>query len=172
MAEHIIPAAREFTLQRVTTSPAATAGLGAQAAQILQGGESLLVYGTLGAGKTCFIQGLCRGLAVREEVVSPTFNLANRYRGRLVVHHLDFYRLGPEDDLSDIGLEEILDEVAERTAVLVAEWPERLARLLPERLEWLAEPGRRATERLWHLRGIPHLAPVWKDLFGREGGAC
>lgn len=172
MAEHLIPAARGFSLQRVTTSPEATAALGAQAAQILQGGESLLIYGTLGAGKTCFIQGLCLGLDVREQVVSPTFNLANRYRGRLVVHHLDFYRLGPQDDLADVGLEEILDEVAERTAVLVAEWPERLAPLLPERLEWLAETGRRATERLWYLRGIPHLAPVWKDLFGAEGDNC
>jgi len=172
MLEHDIPAAAEFLLQRQTTSAASTAHLGARAAQLLQGGESLLLYGPLGIGKTCFVQGLCRGLGVREEVISPTFSLVHRYSGRLVVHHLDFYRLGPRDDLTDIGVEEVLDEVADGAAVLVAEWPERLAPLLPTRLEWLALPGPRPQDRIWHLRGIPELPAPWREFFAVEGDAC
>jgi tRNA threonylcarbamoyladenosine biosynthesis protein TsaE len=172
MADHIIPAATGFSLQRVTSSPAATNRLGAKAARLLQGGESLLVHGVLGAGKTCFIQGICQGLGVQTDVVSPTFNLVNRYSGRLVVYHLDFYRLGLEDDLTDIGLSEILDEVADQAAVLLAEWPERLAPLLPVRQEWLAQLGSNESERIWHLRGIPQLANCWHDLFAAEEDLC
>ncbi len=172
MREHDIPAAAEFPLQRLTTSAASTARLAASAAQLLRGGESLLLFGPLGAGKTCFVQGLCRGLGVRDEVVSPTFSLAHRYAGRLVVHHLDLYRIGPGDDLTDIGVEEVLDEVADGGAVLVAEWPERLASLLPSRLEWLALPGGSPQDRIWHLRGFPDLPAPWREFFGTEEDAC
>jgi tRNA threonylcarbamoyladenosine biosynthesis protein TsaE len=172
MPDHVIPAASEFPVRNVTESAGATAALGAAAARLLQGGETLLLFGPLGAGKTCFVQGLCRELNVREDVISPSFTLANRYCGRLVVHHLDFYRIGPEDDLMDIGVDELLDEVSAGESVLVAEWPGRLVPLLPTRLEWLVLPGAGAEERIWHVRGVPTLPGAWRRLLVGEEWPC
>ena len=129
MADHPIPAAAEFAFHREVHGPAGTGRLAEEASGLLCGGEIILLHGKLGAGKTCFTQGLCKGLAVTQNVVSPTFTLVNTYSGRLLVHHLDFYRIEPEADLTDIGVPDILDQVWDGDAVLVVEWPDPL---LPE----------------------------------------
>jgi tRNA threonylcarbamoyladenosine biosynthesis protein TsaE len=169
MPHQAIPAADDFPVQGLTTSPQATAALGEQAAERLRGGDVLLLWGPLGAGKTCFVQGLCRGLGVAEEVTSPSFTLANRYRGRLVAHHLDFFRIGPRDDLTDIGVEAVLEEVEGGHAVLIVEWPQPLLPYLSTRLELLILPGAALEERIWHLRGVPELPPQWSDLLVNSG---
>lgn len=169
MREQPIPDAAGFPLRRLAASPAATAALGAAAAGLLRGGEAVLLWGPLGAGKTLFVQGLCGALGVREEVVSPTFTLANRYAGRLVVHHLDCYRLDPGADLADVGVDGVLEELAEGGAVLLAEWPLPLLPLLAHRLELLALPGEGAEDRWWHLRGLPAPDGRWRALFAGEG---
>ena len=163
-----IPAADGFPYCLTAGSAAETVQLGKQVAALLQGGEILLFHGPLGAGKTCFIQGLCSELAVQQEVVSPTFTLVNTYSGRLKVHHLDFYRVGENDDLTDIGVPDILDEVWDQGVVLLVEWPELLIReLAPDQrwIELLALPGAGPTERLWHLRGFPDVPAAWRELF-------
>jgi len=87
------------------------------------GGEVILLSGELGAGKTAFVRGLARGLgADPEEVTSPSFVLLTAYRGRLVLHHADLYRLRGDGDERDIGLEELPGP----RAVLAVEWAERL----------------------------------------------
>lgn len=169
MREQPIPPRDGFSCRARATSPAATFALGERAAGLLAGGETLLLWGPLGAGKTLFAQGLCRGLGVTDEVVSPTFNLACRYAGRLVVHHLDFYRLEPDADLADVGVDGILEEVDGGGAVLVVEWPLPLLPHLRARLEFLALPGDDAQERVWHARGVPDLPPAWRALFAQEG---
>lgn len=84
--------------------------------------------GELGAGKTTLVQAICRGYGVQEEVTSPTFSIVHRYRGAASdVLHLDLYRLRGERDLAQIGWDEFL---AERALILI-EWPERAAGLLP-----------------------------------------
>jgi tRNA threonylcarbamoyladenosine biosynthesis protein TsaE len=91
----------------------------------------VLLFGELGAGKTAFVRGLARGLGVSgEDVSSPTFVLLTRYRGRLVLHHADLYRLGTggEDELG-------LEELPGRQGVLAVEWAERIAR--PPWASWL-----------------------------------
>lgn len=160
-----LPDATGFPCRRLTRSPAETAALGERAAALLRGGETLLLWGPLGAGKTLFAQGLCRGLGIADDVLSPTFTLAARYAGRLVLHHLDFYRLEPGADLADVGVEGILEEVEAGGAVLVAEWPQPLLPLVDARLELLALPGAGASERWWHLRGAPVAPPAWRELF-------
>jgi len=166
--EYPLPSREDFPFRLRVDSPAATAELAGRAAGLLRGGEIILLHGPLGAGKTCFAQGLCAGLGVEDEVVSPTFTLVNTYRGDLTVHHLDFYRVEKGDDLADIGVPEILDEVWDGDAVLLVEWPELL---LPElvagtpRLELLAVPGEDAGERTWYLRGFPEAPPAWRELF-------
>jgi tRNA threonylcarbamoyladenosine biosynthesis protein TsaE len=85
------------------------------------------VPGELGAGKTCFVQGLMRGLGVRAEVTSPTFVLVNQYRGRVPVHHVDAYRTDTLTELLDLGL----DEMWSGEGVTVIEWADKLLPLLP-----------------------------------------
>jgi tRNA threonylcarbamoyladenosine biosynthesis protein TsaE len=173
VAEHRIPDPAGFGVCLRTASPDDTRVLATRAAALLRGGEVLLLHGPLGAGKTCFVQGLCAALGVTGDVTSPTFTLANRYEGRLVVHHLDFYRVGPQADLADIGVDALLDEVEAGQAVLVAEWPERLARLVRRRLEFLVLPAEAPDERIWHLRGVPELPLPWAALAADAGGdAC
>ncbi|MBC8427003.1 tRNA (adenosine(37)-N6)-threonylcarbamoyltransferase complex ATPase subunit type 1 TsaE [bacterium] len=168
--EHAMPDARDFGPGFLTAAPAETLALGRRAAERLAGGEVLLLWGPLGAGKTLFIKGLCGGLAVEEDVVSPTFTIANRYTGRLVVHHLDFYRLDTTDDLHDIGLDAVMDEVEDGGAVLLAEWPAPLLPWLSARLEFLVVPGDEPDERVWRLRGMPGLPPRWDGFLGGEAG--
>ena len=73
----------------VSASTAATEALGANLAQLLRPGDVVALHGELGAGKTCFVRGLARGLGVAEPVASPTFTLMHTYAGRVPVHHLD-----------------------------------------------------------------------------------
>jgi tRNA threonylcarbamoyladenosine biosynthesis protein TsaE len=82
-----------------TDGPEATAAVGARLAAELGPGDVVLVDGELGAGKTTLVRGACRALGVEGPVTSPTFALANRYRGAdgLIVSHLDLYRLGGLD---------------------------------------------------------------------------
>jgi tRNA threonylcarbamoyladenosine biosynthesis protein TsaE len=167
MADQSIPTGAGFPHRVMTRGPAGTRALGVAASRLLQGGEIILLHGDLGAGKTCFVQGLGQGLRVKQEVVSPTFTLVNTYDGRLQLHHLDFYRVEPGADLEDIGVSAMLDEVWDREAVLVVEWPEPLLPFLgpAARLELLAVPGSSLDERLWWLRGSPSVPPAWADLF-------
>ncbi len=116
-------------------------------------GLVLTIAGDLGSGKTCFVQGLARGLEVPENiyVTSPSYTLVNSYDGRHPLHHVDLYRLGAAE-LDDIGLFDLM--VA--PAVVAIEWPERMADDLPaERLaihlQVMAPETRRLTLRAYGL---------------------
>jgi tRNA threonylcarbamoyladenosine biosynthesis protein TsaE len=172
---HKLPEPHLFTHSCSVATAAATFSLGQQVAQLLQGGEIILFYGDLGAGKTCFIQGLCDALDVVEDVVSPTFTLVNTHDAKWRIHHLDFYRLEPEHDLTDVGVPDLLDDIWDGQAIGLIEWP---GPLLPElgnspRFELLAEMGRAETERTWHLRATPMVSPAWSQLFPvKEDSPC
>ncbi len=103
-------------------------------AQVLAGqlraGDVLLLYGSLGAGKTTFTQLVARNLGVGENdyVSSPSFALVHEYQGRLPVFHMDLYRLAGEDDVEASGLLEYF----EVEGIVVVEWPERLGAFTPE----------------------------------------
>jgi len=83
------------------------------------------LVGPLGAGKTVLVGGLCRGLGIDENVVSPTFILLETFQGRLPVVHVDLYRLDHERELEDLGVFDYLRD----GAVLLAEWGDRSPRL-------------------------------------------
>lgn len=165
MHDEPMPDPGAFALACTVSGPDGTGRLGRAAAGVLAGGEIVLLSGPLGAGKTAFVQAVCAGLGVTDEVVSPTFTLANRYEGRLVVHHLDFYRIGPDDDLADVGLEAVLDEVESGEAVLLAEWPTLLRPFVPRRLEILVLPDGTETGRRWLLDGVPELPDAWRRVW-------
>ena len=99
-----------------------------------QAGNVYLLTGPLGAGKTCLTQGIGRGLCVQEEVRSPTFVLMTRRQGRLILHHLDLYRLDDPREVWDLGVDEQL--FAE--GVCVVEWADKAAELFPEESCWIA----------------------------------
>jgi tRNA threonylcarbamoyladenosine biosynthesis protein TsaE len=106
-----------------------TEHIAAQLSLSLRGGECIALNGDLGAGKTQFVRGLVKGLGGPSRAVSsPTFVLLNVYPGgRLTVYHLDAYRVGGTDDFEAIGFSELF----EQGGVVVVEWAERVAGLLP-----------------------------------------
>jgi tRNA threonylcarbamoyladenosine biosynthesis protein TsaE len=120
-------AAPTAALVLTTTSPDDTRALARTLAAHLDRGDLLVLNGDLGAGKTCFTQGLALGLGVDEPVTSPTFTLANRYQGRVMLHHLDVYRLDGPADAIDLDLDDLLD-----TGVTVIEWGDRITDALPD----------------------------------------
>jgi tRNA threonylcarbamoyladenosine biosynthesis protein TsaE len=113
----------------VSQSPEETQAIGERLGARLTAGAVVACTGELGAGKTCFLQGLARGLGATGDVTSPTFVLINQYRGRLPVYHLDAYRTGSLTELVDLGLEEMLHG----DGVTVIEWADKLLPLLPAR---------------------------------------
>ncbi|WP_295167029.1 tRNA (adenosine(37)-N6)-threonylcarbamoyltransferase complex ATPase subunit type 1 TsaE [uncultured Brevundimonas sp.] len=100
----------------------ATTALGQAIALLLAAGDSLLLYGPLGMGKSTLARGLIRGLTTPDEdVPSPTFTLVQFYESDPPVAHFDLYRLTRPEEAFEIGLDEALDE-----GCVVIEWPERL----------------------------------------------
>ncbi|HEV8458769.1 MAG TPA: tRNA (adenosine(37)-N6)-threonylcarbamoyltransferase complex ATPase subunit type 1 TsaE [Methylomirabilota bacterium] len=111
----------------ISLSPEETQAVGARLGARLRAGDVVACIGELGAGKTCFLQGLARGLGVETDVTSPTFVLVNQYRGRLPVYHVDAYRTESLTELVDLGLQEML----QGDGVTVIEWADKLLPLLP-----------------------------------------
>lgn len=115
------------TSEWVSFSEQETFDLGVRIGERLSGGEVIQLNGPLGAGKTVFVKGLARALGVDdEEVTSPSFTLVNLHQGRLLLYHLDLYRLAEGAAAAHaVDLDEILSD---ETAVAVIEWGERLGR--------------------------------------------
>jgi tRNA threonylcarbamoyladenosine biosynthesis protein TsaE len=105
-----------------TNSPDDTAAAGEALGRAIGAGVVVALTGELGAGKTCFVQGLVRGLGVETRATSPTFVLVNEYQGHVPVHHVDLYRI---DRLADV------QDLFDRHSVTLVEWAERLGPLLP-----------------------------------------
>lgn len=102
-----------------------TFDLGVRIGEQLSGGEIILLNGPLGAGKTVFVKGITRALGLDEEdVTSPSFTLVNLHQGRLLLYHIDLYRLEEGAAAAHaVDLDEILTD---ESAVVVIEWGERL----------------------------------------------
>ncbi|MGQ0830441.1 MAG: tRNA (adenosine(37)-N6)-threonylcarbamoyltransferase complex ATPase subunit type 1 TsaE [Microthrixaceae bacterium] len=144
-----------------TSSVEETRDLGAAVAGFARLGDVVVLAGDLGAGKTAFAQGFGRGLGVRERITSPTFTLVHVYdSGRLPIHHLDVYRLDQLSEALDIGLAEILEE----GSVVLVEWGDAIAPLLPhDYLEVRLTFGTGDDDRELALRAV---GPGWA---GRTG---
>ena len=92
----------------------------------LKGDEIIALFGDLGAGKTTFVRGLCKGLGIDSGVHSPTFAIVNEYSGKFPVYHFDMYRITSEDDLYSTGFYDYL-----RQGVVIIEWSENIEDSIP-----------------------------------------
>ena len=101
--------------------------------RLAEAGLVVLLSGQLGAGKTCFAQGVGAGLGVASSspVTSPSYTLLNIHQGRFPFYHFDLYRLTQVDDLADLGY----DEYAEGEGLTLVEWADRMSGALIASLE-------------------------------------
>jgi tRNA threonylcarbamoyladenosine biosynthesis protein TsaE len=134
--------------------PADTTRLGAWLAANLHAGDTVLLRGAVGAGKSHVARSVIQSRLGRlEEVPSPTFTLVQTYgEGADEIWHADLYRLGHADEVAELGLDDAFGR-----AICLVEWPERLGRSTPPSALHIglapAGAGRQAT-----LRGSPDWA--------------
>ncbi|MCS6777463.1 MAG: tRNA (adenosine(37)-N6)-threonylcarbamoyltransferase complex ATPase subunit type 1 TsaE [Chloroherpetonaceae bacterium] len=104
-----------------------TERLGAALGRLLRPGDTLALAGALGAGKTTLAQAIARGMGITDPVTSPTFALIQEHPGPVPLFHFDVYRLQVPEEVLELGFTEYL----ERDGVLLIEWADRIASLLP-----------------------------------------
>jgi tRNA threonylcarbamoyladenosine biosynthesis protein TsaE len=109
-------------------SPEQTQLLGSYLGQLAQKADVFLLTGELGTGKTCLVQGIARGLNVKEYAFSPSFVILRQYHGRLPLYHIDFYRLDQIEEIADLGLEEYFYG----DGVCVVEWADKGLHVVPQ----------------------------------------
>lgn len=116
-----------FPAEIISHSEAETFRLGERIGSELVGGEVLLLDGSLGAGKTILVKGIATALGLdEEEVTSPSFTLVNPHNGRLLLYHIDLYRLDEGASAAHaVDLDELLTD---EKAVVIIEWAERMGR--------------------------------------------
>ncbi|MGI8706654.1 MAG: tRNA (adenosine(37)-N6)-threonylcarbamoyltransferase complex ATPase subunit type 1 TsaE [Actinomycetota bacterium] len=152
-----------------TSSPEETRILGASLAPSLLPGDVISLTGDLGAGKTAFVQGLASALGVETRVTSPSFTIVHTYQGQFPLVHMDVYRLDSFQEVIDLGFDELIDP----EAILVVEWGEAVAPLLPTRyLEIeLRQPLGPEPENIRHVFLRPHGAEWLRKLEAMQRAA-
>ena len=113
-------------MELLSSSPEDTEAFAALLAVELVPGDVVTVSGELGSGKTTFVRGACRALAVTAPVTSPTYTIGHRYEGEPDVSHLDLYRFKDVSAAEWADLEPYFDD-----AVVFVEWPEAGGAALP-----------------------------------------
>jgi len=106
--------------------------LGEHFTEKLKKGSVIALKGGLGAGKTCLVKGIARGLGVAEIVTSPTYTIVSEYSARLngemvPLYHIDAYRLNGDEDFENTGAGELMDG----GGIAIIEWSERVPRSIP-----------------------------------------
>lgn len=124
--------------ETTTGTPEETRDLGRRLGEVAFAGLVVLLNGNLGAGKTCFAQGVASGLEVSpaSPVTSPSYTLLNVHLGRLPMYHFDLYRLAQVDDLADLGY----DDFAEGEGLTLVEWADRMTDGLTASVAVFIEP--------------------------------
>ncbi len=132
--------------EHTTHSALETAALAGRLPGLVRPGRVIALHGDLGAGKTCFIQGLARAMGVHRSVQSPTYTLVNEYLGEnnLALYHIDLYRVRSPDEALGLGLDEYLFG----RGVTAIEWAERAGDLIPpDAVHITLQPGDADDER-------------------------
>lgn len=117
-----------MNLAIITKNPEETKNLGKDVSKLVKPGDTLAFYGELGAGKTCFIQGISLGLEVKDYVTSPSFTIINEYQGKVPIYHFDLFRLDNAEEILELGYKEYFYGAG----LTVIEWAEKIEQLLPK----------------------------------------
>ena len=140
----------------VTKSAAETEALGQRIASVLNGREEIALFGDLGAGKTAFTRGVCKGLGINEGVSSPTFALVNAYQGKYPVYHFDMYRITSINDLFAVGFYDYID-----TGILIIEWSENIeSELEDDAIRIHIHKCDDENERIFQIEGLDDYADI------------
>ncbi|MBS7346688.1 MAG: tRNA (adenosine(37)-N6)-threonylcarbamoyltransferase complex ATPase subunit type 1 TsaE [Candidatus Sacchiramonaceae bacterium] len=134
-------------MKKIIKSTADMMDFGTKFGAELRGGEVIELIGDVGAGKTTFTKGLAKGLGVAETVQSPSFTISRVYDGRLELVHYDFYRL---NDAGVMALE-LADNLGDEEKVVVIEWAETVADILPEQRIQVKISSPSETERVLEI---------------------
>ncbi len=114
---------------RLAPTAEETRAFGRELSAFLRDGDTVVLRGDLGAGKSEFARGIARGLGYMGPIPSPSFTILNEYEGgRLALHHFDWYRLSDSEELYESGLNEYIGA----KGVCVIEWSERAGDALPD----------------------------------------
>jgi len=133
------------TVEIETRSADETRSIGRLLGVAARAGDVFLLVGDLGAGKTTLTQGVLWGLGGEEYARSPTFVLVSEYKARLVLYHVDLYRLEDADQVHDLGIEEYICG----DGLCVIEWADKAMDHFPqEHLRVRMERLGRTTHRL------------------------
>ena len=136
-----------------TSSVEETRDLASLLTKVFQAGDVVVLSGDLGAGKTAFTQGLGLALGIEHPITSPTFTLANRYEGELILNHLDVYRLENFQEVEELGLSELIDA----NSLTVIEWGDVISSVLIEGyLEIALSLGEGLNDRIIDFSPIGH----------------
>ncbi|HHE76642.1 MAG TPA: tRNA (adenosine(37)-N6)-threonylcarbamoyltransferase complex ATPase subunit type 1 TsaE [Candidatus Parcubacteria bacterium] len=125
----------------LTKNPAETKEIGEIVAKILLKREKprkkalvLALRGGLGSGKTTFVQGFAKGLGVKEKILSPTFVIFKKFKIKnnffAYFYHIDCYRIKEAEELTGLGIKEML---ASPKSIIAVEWPEKIKPLIPKK---------------------------------------
>jgi tRNA threonylcarbamoyladenosine biosynthesis protein TsaE len=114
-------------LELISHSPEQTQKLGARIGKLARPGDTHLLVGELGSGKTCLTQGIAWGLNIKEYALSPSFVMVRELHGILPLYHIDLFRLNNIEEIIDLGL----DDYLYGKGVCVVEWAEKGFSTLP-----------------------------------------
>ncbi len=131
-----------------TRSPEETHSFGRRLGEVLEPGLCVGLTGPVGAGKTRLVKGIAAGASVPRSVMvnSPTFVIVNEYPGRLILYHVDAYRLHGVAELAAVGFGEMIRS----DGAVIVEWADRVAAAMPDdhlavRMDHVDETTRRIT---------------------------
>ena len=159
---------RMESIRLISSSPDQTQFLGSHIGELAQPADVILLTGELGTGKTCLVQGIARGLGVKEYAFSPSFVILREYHGRLPLYHIDFYRLDDVREIADLGFEQYFYG----DGVCVIEWADRGFGVLPPNnllinLQYI--PTVQTARSLSLMARGPRYADLVEQLGRREG---
>lgn len=104
--------------------------LGKKLGKFLQKGDIIAFMGDLGAGKTCFIQGITSSLNSKGHASSPSFSIIKEYSANIPIYHFDLYRLNYQKEIEKLGYEEYFYD----NGISLIEWADKIEDYLPEEL--------------------------------------
>jgi tRNA threonylcarbamoyladenosine biosynthesis protein TsaE len=142
----------------VSSSPRDTEDFGRRLASCLEPGSVIALSGGLGAGKTCLVKGIARGLGISENITSPTYTIINEYRGLPAavrpdgcpLYHIDAYRLDGDEDFDSTGAGDCFSA----GGITVIEWSERIPGSVPPGAINIKIEISGPQSRIFRLRGL------------------